>query len=97
MRKERPPSTFPPAGNRKRLYSADLLGEHRRLGGELLALFRFSRIGSARADQPREWTTVRITLLGHAALLVEVDGATCLMDPVFFDPFEEGTVVSCPR
>ena len=40
---------------------------------------------------------MRITLLGHAALLVEVDGATCLMDPVFFDPFEEGTVVSCPR
>jgi L-ascorbate metabolism protein UlaG (beta-lactamase superfamily) len=40
---------------------------------------------------------MRITLLGHAALLVELAGATCLMDPVFFDPFEEGAVVSCPR
>jgi UDP-MurNAc hydroxylase len=40
---------------------------------------------------------VRITLLGHASVLVELDGATCLMDPVFADPFEEGTVVSCPR
>jgi UDP-MurNAc hydroxylase len=40
---------------------------------------------------------VRITLLGHASVLVELDGATCLMDPVFRDPFEEGTVVSCPR
>ena len=40
---------------------------------------------------------MRITLLGHASVLVELDGATCLMDPVFGDPFEEGTVVSCPR
>lgn len=40
---------------------------------------------------------MRITLLGHASLLVEMDGATCLMDPVFFDPFEEGAVVSCPK
>jgi L-ascorbate metabolism protein UlaG (beta-lactamase superfamily) len=40
---------------------------------------------------------MRVTLLGHAAVLVELDGATCLMDPVFFDPFEEGAVVSCPR
>ena len=40
---------------------------------------------------------MRITLLGHASVLVELDGATCLMDPVFADPFEEGTVVSCPR
>ena len=23
-------------------------------------------------------------------------GATCVMAPVFFDPFEEGAVVSCP-
>lgn len=40
---------------------------------------------------------MRITLLGHASVLVEMEGATCLMDPVFFDPFEEGAVVSCPR
>ena len=40
---------------------------------------------------------MRVTLLGHAAVLVELAGATCLMDPVFFDPFEEGAVVSCPR
>ena len=40
---------------------------------------------------------MKITLLGHAAVLVELAGATCLMDPVFFDPFEEGAVVSCPR
>lgn len=39
---------------------------------------------------------MRITLLGHASVLVELDGATCLMDPVLADPFEEGTVVSCP-
>ena len=24
---------------------------------------------------------MRVTLLGHASLLVELDGATCLMDP----------------
>lgn len=40
---------------------------------------------------------MRVTLLGHASVLVEMDGATCLMDPVFFDPFEEGAVVSCPK
>jgi UDP-MurNAc hydroxylase len=40
---------------------------------------------------------MRITLLGHASILVEMEGATCLMDPVFFDPFEEGAVVSCPK
>jgi L-ascorbate metabolism protein UlaG (beta-lactamase superfamily) len=40
---------------------------------------------------------VKVTLLGHASVLVELDGARCLMDPVFQDPFEEGTVVSCPR
>jgi UDP-MurNAc hydroxylase len=40
---------------------------------------------------------VRVTLLGHASVLVELEGATCLMDPVFGDPFEDGTVVSCPR
>ncbi len=40
---------------------------------------------------------VRVTLLGHASVLVEMEGAVVLMDPVFFDPFEEGTVVSCPQ
>ena len=33
---------------------------------------------------------MRVTLLGYASVLVEMAGATCLMDPVFFDPFEEG-------
>jgi beta-lactamase family protein len=40
---------------------------------------------------------VKVALLGHASILVELAGATCLMDPVFADPFEEGAVVSCPR
>ncbi len=40
---------------------------------------------------------MKVTLLGHASVLVELDGATCLMDPVFTDPFEEGAVVSCPK
>jgi L-ascorbate metabolism protein UlaG (beta-lactamase superfamily) len=40
---------------------------------------------------------MRVTLLGHASVLVELDGATCLMDPVLADPFEEGTVASCPQ
>jgi L-ascorbate metabolism protein UlaG (beta-lactamase superfamily) len=40
---------------------------------------------------------VKVTLLGHASVLVEMNSATCLMDPVFFDPFEEGAVVSCPE
>lgn len=40
---------------------------------------------------------MKVTLLGHASVLVEMDGVRCLMDPVFQDPFEEGTVVSCPR
>jgi UDP-MurNAc hydroxylase len=39
---------------------------------------------------------VKVTLLGHASVLVEMTGGTCLMDPIFFDPFEEGAVVSCP-
>ena len=40
---------------------------------------------------------MKVTLLGHASVLVEMDGARALMDPVFEDPFEEGAVVSCPR
>ena len=40
---------------------------------------------------------MKVTLLGHASVLVEMNGATCLMEPVFFDPFEEGAAVSCPE
>jgi hypothetical protein len=40
--------------------------------------------------------SARVRLLGHASVLVEMAEAACLMDPVFFDPFEEGAVVSCP-
>jgi L-ascorbate metabolism protein UlaG (beta-lactamase superfamily) len=40
---------------------------------------------------------MKITLLGHASVLVEMQGATCLMDPVLHDPFEEGAVTSCPH
>jgi hypothetical protein len=40
---------------------------------------------------------MKVTLLGHASVLVAMEGATCVMDPVFFDPFEEGAVTSCPR
>ncbi|MGH6933857.1 MAG: MBL fold metallo-hydrolase [Dongiaceae bacterium] len=40
---------------------------------------------------------MKVTLIGHASVLVEMEGATCLMDPVFFDPFEEDAVTSCPR
>ncbi len=40
---------------------------------------------------------MRVTLLGHASVLVELRDGVCLMDPVLADPFEEGTVVSCPR
>ena len=45
-----------------------------------------------------KWASaMKVTLLGHASVLVEMEGATCLMDPIFFDPFEEGAVVSCPK
>src|SRR5882724_8223592 len=40
---------------------------------------------------------MRVTLLGHASIFVEMKGARCLMDPVFHDPFEDTAVVSCPR
>ena len=39
---------------------------------------------------------MHVTLLGHATLLVEMDGCTVLMDPVFQDPFEDGAVAACP-
>ncbi len=41
--------------------------------------------------------SVRVTLIGHASVLFETRGGTLLMDPVFFDPFEGGAVVSCPE
>ena len=40
---------------------------------------------------------MRVTLLGHAAVLVEMGQMTILMDPVLQDPFEDGLVVSCPK
>ncbi|MGZ3457825.1 MAG: MBL fold metallo-hydrolase [Archangium sp.] len=40
---------------------------------------------------------MKVTLIGHATLLVEMEGLRCLMDPVLQDPFEEGAVVSCPK
>jgi hypothetical protein len=40
---------------------------------------------------------MKVTLLGHATVLVEMDGANILMDPVLQDPFEDGAVVSCPK
>ena len=40
---------------------------------------------------------MRATLIGHACWLVETTAGCVLMDPVLGDPFEEGTVTSCPR
>ncbi len=40
---------------------------------------------------------MRATLIGHACWLVETTAGCFLTDPVLFDPFEEGTVTSCPR
>jgi UDP-MurNAc hydroxylase len=40
---------------------------------------------------------MRATLLGHACWLFETTVGCFLMDPVLFDPFEEGTVTACPR
>ena len=42
-------------------------------------------------------TSMKVTLLGHATVLVEMDGANILMDQVLQDPFEDGAVISCPR
>jgi L-ascorbate metabolism protein UlaG (beta-lactamase superfamily) len=39
---------------------------------------------------------MRVTVLGHAAVLVELHGRAVLIDPVFQDPFAEGAIVSCP-
>lgn len=40
---------------------------------------------------------MRVTLLGHASVLVEMERMIVLMDPVLEDPFEDGVVVSCPK
>lgn len=40
---------------------------------------------------------MRVTLLGHASVYIEMHRTRCLMDPVFHDPFEDTAVVSCPR
>lgn len=40
---------------------------------------------------------MKVTLLGHASLLVEMDGLNILVDPVFQDPFQDGAVVACPQ
>ena len=39
---------------------------------------------------------VKVTLLGHATVLVETGPMRIVMDPGLQDPFENGMVVSCP-
>lgn len=40
---------------------------------------------------------MRVALVGHATVLVEMGPMKILMDPVLQDPFEDGMVVSCPK
>ncbi|MGC2194540.1 MAG: MBL fold metallo-hydrolase [Terriglobales bacterium] len=40
---------------------------------------------------------MRVHVIGHASLLIEADGVTILMDPVFWDPNYEGTNAMCPQ
>lgn len=40
---------------------------------------------------------MRATLLGHACWLLDTTAGAFLTDPVLGDPFEEGTVTTCPR
>lgn len=40
---------------------------------------------------------MRATLLGHACWLMETTAGCFLTDPILGDPFEEGTVTSCPQ
>ena len=40
---------------------------------------------------------MKVTLLGHATVLVETGPMRILMDPVLRDPFESGIVVTCPK
>ncbi len=46
---------------------------------------------------PASGAYVKVTLLGHATVLVETGPMRILMDPVLQDPFENGMVVSCPK
>lgn len=40
---------------------------------------------------------MKVTLIGHASIFIETESLDVLMDPVLFDPFEEGAVTSCPE
>lgn len=40
---------------------------------------------------------MRVTLVGHATWVFETTAGCFLTDPVLYDPFEEGTVTSCPQ
>ena len=40
---------------------------------------------------------MRVHFIGHASLLIEADGGTILMDPIFWDPHYEGTTTICPQ
>ena len=40
---------------------------------------------------------MRVHFIGHASLLIEAEGITILMDPVFRDPNFEGTNAMCPQ
>lgn len=40
---------------------------------------------------------MRVHVIGHASLLIEAEGVTILMDPIFWDPHYEGTVAMCPQ
>jgi len=40
---------------------------------------------------------MKATLVGHACWVLQTAGGTVITDPVFFDPFEQGAVTSCPK
>ena len=50
-----------------------------------------------QAVLPVGGTAVKVTLLGHATVLVETGPMRILMDPVLQHPFENGMVVSWPK
>lgn len=87
------------AGNRFRrlelhtlLRAVVVTGDPYAAAAQLAAKFRVA-LGHVTQEDMR----VRATLIGHACWLIETAGGRFLTDPVFFDPFEEDTVVSCPR
>ena len=53
-------------------------------------------VKQAKKTNFRASKIMQITLLGHASLLINGGGVHVLMDPVFFDPFENELTVSCP-